>query len=921
MKATAWNIILLIFIMFVGFPMEGFAMDDESMLKEVSLEKGLSGLSATDFCMDSGGQMWISTSQGLSVYNGKFVTSFNLPGISSRNAYCYRLDINSHDDVYLAGHGGLFVLPFGENQLRQLVNHPVLYVKIANDIVYYGDTEGLHELNRKGHSKLLFKCSLEDLSVRCIRVEKDKVWFTVCRKLGYYDHKNKKVVLTHIISSSSLTDFSLYGNKVFIGTKSDGLLCYNRKTRKTECVPDVTARVVNCVKVSGSDICVGTEGFGGYLLDGNTGKLKEQFSTFGTGVHQLPDNTLNSYFRDRNGTNWFGIYYHGAIHSFYTNPVFTLYSNANFSSKGKNIRCFLQDGDNLLLGTRSGLYFFKGKNAAPQLYSPEKYGAGIITDIAKFGDKYYVTTYDFGLYVLDPLTGSFTHAVGNKFFENSTFYYVKNAPDGTLWITGCEGVFVIKPTGDVKLILVQDKKIRRMPMHGIVFDKNGKAWIGSGNGTFLIDCKTHQIINYKADMPAFQNTSTNKVASGHGGHVILYTNDSIKVYDVNTLHHQDRALPAMVVGESNNVLFDDNQGHYFVATEKGLFRMDYQLENVQRLGYMQNLNTSVISSNGIVRTPEYLWFCTANGLYCLKHGALDKGLTNHGHFQILPYRLVIGDTPIGIGKEREIFKNKRIVVTWNFVQSKISFVPVFVDYAKQDGRIYEYQLDDGKWEVAKEQIVSISNLLPGHHHLAIRLLGLSSSETCYSVWVMPSILFWIEVLFFLLTVSAGLYFRAYHKKNKVLLDERNIIEQALIEVEESQNQEEEEQEISPTDNKKAFKINQAEMEKLFCHVDELMKTEKPYLSSDMRLSDLSAAMGVSNTILSNMFKYYLKKSYYDYVNSYRLNEFKRYLDEKAYKQYTIIALSEKCGFKKSSFFTTFRKMEGMTPTEYLQKHT
>ena len=80
-------------------------------------------------------------------------------------------------------------------------------------------------------------------------------------------------------------------------------------------------------------------------------------------------------------------------------------------------------------------------------------------------------------------------------------------------------------------------------------------------------------------------------------------------------------------------------------------------------------------------------------------------------------------------------------------------------------------------------------------------------------------------------------------------------------------------------------------------------------------------MGVSNAILSNMFKYYLELGYYDYVNGYRLKEFKRYLEEKAYKQYTIIALSEKCGFKKSSFFTTFRKMEGMTPTEYLQKHT
>jgi len=37
------------------------------------------------------------------------------------------------------------------------------------------------------------------------------------------------------------------------------------------------------------------------------------------------------------------------------------------------------------------------------------------------------------------------------------------------------------------------------------------------------------------------------------------------------------------------------------------------------------------------------------------------------------------------------------------------------------------------------------------------------------------------------------------------------------------------------------------------------------------------------------------------------------------KQYTITALSEQCGFKRSNFFSTFRKSFGMTPVEYLKK--
>lgn len=36
-----------------------------------------------------------------------------------------------------------------------------------------------------------------------------------------------------------------------------------------------------------------------------------------------------------------------------------------------------------------------------------------------------------------------------------------------------------------------------------------------------------------------------------------------------------------------------------MSSEKGLFRSDYQFGNVQRLGYMQGLNTSMVASDGI----------------------------------------------------------------------------------------------------------------------------------------------------------------------------------------------------------------------------------------------------------------------------------------------------------------------------------
>ena len=63
----------------------------------------------------------------------------------------------------------------------------------------------------------------------------------------------------------------------------------------------------------------------------------------------------------------------------------------------------------------------------------------------------------------------------------------------------------------------------------------------------------------------------------------------------------------------------------------------------------------------------------------------------------------------------------------------------------------------------------------------------------------------------------------------------------------------------------------------------------------------------------------MQTNFYDYINRYRLEDFKRKYRSANYSNLSTSALYEMCGFKKSSFFSTFKKMEGMTPSEYLKK--
>lgn len=62
-----------------------------------------------------------------------------------------------------------------------------------------------------------------------------------------------------------------------------------------------------------------------------------------------------------------------------------------------------------------------------------------------------------------------------------------------------------------------------------------------------------------------------------------------------------------------------------------------------------------------------------------------------------------------------------------------------------------------------------------------------------------------------------------------------------------------------------------------------------------------------------------KKSFYDYVNEYRVDEFKRLVEVVDTSRYTLSALAEQCGFSsRASFFRHFKSITGCTPAEYLR---
>ena len=98
----------------------------------------------------------------------------------------------------------------------------------------------------------------------------------------------------------------------------------------------------------------------------------------------------------------------------------------------------------------------------------------------------------------------------------------------------------------------------------------------------------------------------------------------------------------------------------------------------------------------------------------------------------------------------------------------------------------------------------------------------------------------------------------------------------------------------------------------------LMDTEAPYLDPLLTLHKLSTLTQIPAYRLTKVLKQSLESSFYDYINTYRVNKVKEKMQAGEAKRLSLLGIAMESGFNsKASFNRVFKKMEGQTPTQYL----
>ncbi|MCB0280013.1 MAG: AraC family transcriptional regulator [Calditrichaeota bacterium] len=115
-------------------------------------------------------------------------------------------------------------------------------------------------------------------------------------------------------------------------------------------------------------------------------------------------------------------------------------------------------------------------------------------------------------------------------------------------------------------------------------------------------------------------------------------------------------------------------------------------------------------------------------------------------------------------------------------------------------------------------------------------------------------------------------------------------------------------------------LTQDDIDHIKSELEQYMKTQKPFLMSRLNLDQLAEMIDVSKKDLSRVINECYKMNFFDFINSYRLEEFKQNVNEIASKAHNIFTLALECGFNsKSAFNSFFKKKTGITPSQFVKK--
>ena len=932
-RLVVWTVMLLL----LSCPVNASELSELSF-RTVTTFDGLSSNIVNAIFRDQRGFVWLGTQTGLDRFDG--ITVLAYPQFAGHTI----LSLVETDSIYLwvGTDAGLFcfnrktekVEPVALQDRSVRVN--ALHYDVPTKRLWVITDHGLFIVCDGQTRQVLFgenAFSLDNQLSGIAKGEGNEFWITSQESLIRYNAETgvSEVYYVDVRNpSSDVNRFSclaLSGETVYIGTRNAGVFCFDRKTRSFSKFAGMQSGDVKQLMIEGKDtLYVGCNGNGIQVFHIPTGRKVASM------LHSTRDGGICSSavyaFLKADGLFFIGSYMGGFCYTPMRGNLFSTYSwNEVFHSSGLNVRTFYIDEEkgNKVVGTRDGLYFLSEQNNRLLRYTQRNsiLRSDIILFVSPVGEDYLVGTYRGGLYVLSSESGQLSFFGEERSFKEESFSASAVDSKGNIWIGSSSGLY--QYNSEDKKYKSYDNRNSSLSHHSIfsVFvDSSDRIWVGTSGALYMYNERSGIFENNLFPKDILPYAQSIRYIYEDKEHNLWFCDDKEGVIKADSRFTRfqhfttDDFLPNNSV--SSIVESPDGKGLWF-ATQGGLLYVDKKSGLSKRFSLYDGL-PGYVFNNAVQVTPNHtLWWGNERGLVSFRALGEDSGKREDMFSVICPpvlTSIVVAGEPQKAGSKRMPYAvSYTEEISLSHAENNIAFSFSALNYAERNTMLYEYFLEgyDKKWHtLSGKNQVTYTNLPTGHYVFKVCSSSTPEAVRTLRITVEPDYKSYawgggVILCGLLALVWAG---RKYVGK-KVLLSPEGKEEVSVPFENGNSELPKEKYQKSKMDDKTA-----AEIEK---NLRECMLRDKLYLNPNLKLQDVAAAIGHGAVEVSQTLNVFMNTNFTDFVNQYRVETFVERVKQGDTAKFTLASLSEECGFSsRTSFFRSFRKLKGMSPSEYLK---
>lgn len=913
----------LLFLLFSFLP--GYAQP--YVFRGLSVTEGLSDLVVNALYKDSTGYVWIGTGNSLERFDGTRLKHFLISGANEKLKRVNTIAETEGNRIWMGNGMGLWRVNTEKDILEPIATETLqsgvrTLLPDGKGTLYIGSETGLYIYKNGNLEQVLIDPNVLSASnvITGLTLGDDNIlWIATGSGLYSLSLSDKRITPYHNVIADkhicSYNNIARIGSMLYLGTMGQGIICFDTRTHQFKHFIDVGCNVISSLSTDGEDILyVGTDGNGVHFVSTRQMKTVRSFRHEPGQDESIRSNSVYSLLVDRDGLIWIGFYQLGLDYSLYQSGLFSIYSYPPyFDSKDMPVRSIAITGDEKLIGSRDGLFYINEKQRRFKNFKSPELRSSMIFCIYKFKELYYIGTYGGGMYIFNPADLSirdFEPREPHPFMRGQIFS-IKSDHKDQLWIGTSQGLYCYKDGKQIKHYTSANSKLPEGNVYEIYFDSTHKGWICTENGMCIWDPSSESL---KTDIfpENFIHKEKIRVVYEDSNHRLYFLPDkgSMCISDLSMSRFRRLQPDTQLEGKDGMFILEDEEGWLWIGTNNGLYRYDKK-ETFIPYNFIDGIPSSIFTLCPPVQDAQgNIWMGNSKGLI---HINLQQNK------QMKEYNYPLTLTAIYVNGRKYIHpfsENKEAsAIDLEASQNNLTFHFSGFTYTEPAYMTYEYKLEgeDEDWQILTgKSEVTYYDLSPGDYLFKLRYIGNPDSVVSTAVHIAYPIETWS-----IIAISIALAFMGYiyYQRKRRAKQAKTVLPVQLPEKE----PETVKPEKTTEEKYKTNKISAEECQRLTEKLETLMLRDKPYTNPELKIADLAAMLGRSAHTLSYLFNQHLNRNYYDYINDYRIEEFKCLINEDEYSKYTLGALAELCGFSsRASFFRYFKKATGITPNEYIR---